>query len=796
MVDDRPIIKIETEEDASKVLASFIENKDIRYFEPFREYISKQFFSSIKVSIDDLSALDISVGDESLLDYIIDNHKFFSYEIKEKILESIPVIKHIIETGKLEILKQLSEETMFLEYEPGKTLFEYLLENDLLTSDNIERIYGHFEYLNKLREKDINLLKLLNSYSLLNYKIGDVSAIEFLFQNQLVDAELVQKFYSNREIYLLCVKYNRDDLLENLQEGVLKEKIEDKTVLEYLLDKGILPKEKYYSNKELIKILLDHKKFEVFVDSMESGLLEKVDGEKTVLEILLDNGVIPTTSFYRKKESLAIFLNYGVYSKICDYNVDTLLSLYDLNNTYLDFVLDRMDEGLDFQLSKISTFSDDKEKLAKFYITIARRGYIKHIDNISEYSLTKDNGKLLKKLLEVDKDLTLNVVIPDHIKEELDVAVLLRLNGVEQKDVKVDLHAMNILGEYFEKYNSQFRNYELDPESQSLINEFKDLMLSDGKSDPKLIDAYVTTYTYLLATRNPLGEKELRKLIEIKKNDPNFVIVEDKTGSFYREHDNSIHLENVGLNTLNHETGHALYHNLTDVDVPSEYESIIYEIRNNPQTIIKVGNYSAKFQEIRRKVTEFVDTEYMSDYHMSEEELASLDEFLNKQKEEHRAEYIKEGYDEATIDAILGGIFSREEYIEQDKRIKREELIDAIMRSEYGAFITIGDILDSIYIGRFKGGEVRNQDHNAIAGAYGHGIAYYNRGIRWSFDETMANFSAIMKSVDAREIMSYLQDIVGERFMNCISEYYMNQIVNSTKKLGSNDLNSEEVQSL
>ena len=39
--------------------------------------------------------------------------------------------------------------------------------------------------------------------------------------------------------------------------------------------------------------------------------------------------------------------------------------------------------------------------------------------------------------------------------------------------------------------------------------------------------------------------------------------------------------------------------------------------------------------------------------------------------------------------------------------------------------------------------------------------------------------------------MSYLKDIVGERFINCISEYYINNIVESTK-----DLSVKEDQSL
>jgi hypothetical protein len=606
-----------------------------------------------------------------------------------------------------------------------------------------------------------------------------------------MDSKKIAEFYSGDDIYLLCVKYNRYDLLPYLQEGVLSCEIDNKTILEHLLEKNIDSKESYFTDEKLIKILLNHKKFQYFISSMESSLLKKVDGDKTVLEILLENGVVPTTSYLRDKESLKLFLKYKIYEKLSDYDLETLVSLKDLNNTYLDFILDQMSQGLDFKLSKINKYSDDKAKVAKFYIIVARHGYINHIDRIDEKDLIKDNGKLLKELLSQDRDLTLNTILSPSIKENFDVAVLLRLNGIEQKDIKINLHSMNIVDEYFEKFNSQFREYELDEEGKALIDEFRTLMLSDDLSTPKMIDAMITSYTYLIATKNEYGIREIKKLIEIKKAKPEFCIRLNKDGSFYREIDNSINLENVGLNTLNHETGHALYHNLTDQDIPEDYERLLYEIRSNPETIIKIGNYSAKFQEIRNRVIKYVEEEYMKDYHLSDEELASLDEFLNTQKEETKKSYLEQGYDEETIDTILNGIYSKEEYIEQDKRIKREELVDAILRSEYGAFITIGDILDAIYIGRFKSNEVRNRDNIIIQGAYGHGIAYYDRGVKWSFDETMANYSATMKSVDAQEIMNYLREIVGEEYLNCISEYYTKRISLSTK-----DLNQKEEKAL
>ena len=74
MVDDRPNVKINNDEDASKAISDFISNNDIRYFEPVREYVENNTYSNIKLEIDGLSDLDISINGESLLDFIIDHY--------------------------------------------------------------------------------------------------------------------------------------------------------------------------------------------------------------------------------------------------------------------------------------------------------------------------------------------------------------------------------------------------------------------------------------------------------------------------------------------------------------------------------------------------------------------------------------------------------------------------------------------------------------------------------------------------------------------------------------------------
>lgn len=51
----------------------------------------------------------------------------------------------------------------------------------------------------------------------------------------------------------------------------------------------------------------------------------------------------------------------------------------------------------------------------------------------------------------------------------------------------------------------------------------------------------------------------------------------------------------------------------------------------------------------------------------------------------------------------------------------------------------------------------------------------------------MVDETPIIKSVDTNEIITYLKSIVGERFINCIEDYYRNQISLSQKDLSKGD---------
>ena len=218
MVDDTPVIEIKNGNEAKDVLSSFIKTKDVRYFKAFDEFMKSKgnSYVFIDLEVDSISDLNINTGNGNLIDYIIDYYDKFGYSLKKLLVSDMSVISQIIKRNNPELLEYITEEFLYKEYESGKSLFDYLLDNNLLSEKLISKIYK-VEYVDKLRQKDVKYLKFINPSMARKYMVGDVNALEYLFQSGLIDSKRITDFYSGEDIYLLCVKYNRYDLLTYLQ---------------------------------------------------------------------------------------------------------------------------------------------------------------------------------------------------------------------------------------------------------------------------------------------------------------------------------------------------------------------------------------------------------------------------------------------------------------------------------------------------------------------------------------------------------------------------------------------------
>ena len=152
---------------------------------------------------------------------------------------------------------------------------------------------------------------------------------------------------------------------------------------------------------------------------------------------------------------------------------------------------------------------------------------------------------------------------------------------------------------------------------------------------------------------------------------------------------------------------------------------------------------------------------------------------------------MEKGYTKETLELVLGEAFTLDEFNEQKTEIEIDEVEDAIWRCEYDAFTSIGDFIDAITTGKYKGNLLKNDEGETIKSAYGHGVKYYckndsNESLKLKFTEMIANYASMLKSKDNKEVIELLRSIIGDELFHLVNDFYREKIMNTSYKKESN----------
>lgn len=730
---------------------------------------------------------------KKLIEYILEK-RGTSKSMIEGIHENIEIIDLLCNSNNYLYLNYLSQDIitkLITKDNNGIYPIEKYLSNERLI-DKIISLVNNIDALLEICNKHNNydLIKLVNAKMLINNYKDNKTVLLFLLNDKNIVPDCLKNIPEDIGFVKYLIENNLYDYLKRASEDVLLMEISpDKTLLEFLIENGYDPEINYIFNKKTISILYKKQRLDLVNRPSEDILLapakELFDDtsmdNKTFFEYMIEKGYKINYAQISDERLLKICYLEQRLDLLADASISTLLKPINDTYTYFDFLLDSiMNKDLKIKVPN-APYSSDVNDHVKYYTIIAKHDMMKYIRKIKvETLLKKYNDKtLLEYLLDADSELTLNKILTSELKATPDIAIILKSRGIIQEDVDIYEEENKYTAEYIEGINRHLGIGPFPEEGERLLNELKELFLSDGKSDKDLISGLLAGYRNALVNNYDINIEEIKKLIEVKKeNKDMFYYIKSNDGSHFSQSNGSIFCENANTNTLLHETGHALHFYIADMKTPDDYQKIVEEARRNPEVLANTEEYATNYRQLVDRIILLVEQRYDSFFnnYYSTEKVEEIKKNLTKSKEEKKKEYKDLHIPEEQLDIILGDMYTPEEYIEHQKRIFIDENVDAILRNEFGSLFPIGDILDAIYEGKLHSGTLKNSEGENIARTGGHGLNYYY-ATKHGFDEMIANFAAISKTRDTEEKLQMIKSMVGDEVYNMIRNFYYQNIL-------------------
>ena len=712
---------------------------------------------------------------ETILDYLLQKYGYIfnSIEIEKRTKENIEILEIYLKHKILPISYNTSDEflltkiynTSLLEYIlnnfPNVNLNDFnlisriennekicnILFNYFIKKDNIEKNEERLTVKtinNSSKEKTLEFYKkffeqISQKYPSIENEIikkADIKTIQYLINKNEIN--LIKKFIKlmliqdcNKEnviLFFILLKTNIINLYDYISfiNNIIKIMAKNKMIveLEYILHNKI----ELLSIKDKNTILL-----ETIFDDLSIMLLISKDLKKELIDKANEN--ITYAKIFVKK-----FIENPKYIEALALDGKILEEKYNEEETLYETII----KGLKKLL--------EKKEYTIFYLYPISKTFL----------LYKYNNKtLLEILLKNGSSETFidNII---SLSSDLEINTILKLNNINisyKFNIETPFeHEKNKIIQ--EKYESYQKN-ELNEEQKQLIQQLKNTFLEDGKSDIEIIDLACNAFKYSFLNNYKYTKRDLENLINIKINNPHFVLVKSKIASFSKT--GKIEINNIyDIDAFNHELAHAIHE---------------YSVNEKMPENLKIGTSNINEEEYDKFIKEFIEESEKILKKFNEKDFYSENLIAIKESKDYNTKIneildsARYTYDEEIIKYLKENISIEEEYKEYYNKITSEEL-SLIYIEKYKTSII--DIIDAIKKGKIYD-EGLHINGNIIH--IGHGGDYYESE-NIIFDEILAQYTSIIKSPYKEEALNILKKIVGPELIEILDKFNEELIVN------------------
>lgn len=644
----------------------------------------------------------------------------------------------------------------------------------------------------------------------------------FLLSSPRIDNIEVAKIFIEKGCY---------KCLENCTSDIYDEPVnENETLLECMIKHGTIPNIRFIKKKEDSFSLLMNTR------EQEDCLLKKLKNGKTILESLLASDLpflfqLNQYEYEREKETWRQIIEICYYARKMD-------KLIDLPEVALDMDItinkNRRIKVIDlFEMSGVSpniNFTITKGSIVEYLVIKKDFSTLCNLATpkiLGEYKITEDSNAIdfMISILVTEDKVAPSLDLNDKSPCLRDLTAILLYAGKMTPEIsltyakygyyipatKSTLELGIASGDQMDRYLYKSIEVSQDNESEALVNQFRETY-KDEKCNQEVVDLIIASFLESFAMDRSNATRDLQALIDIKKQNPSFVLEYDlNSGASFCPPSSSIinYGGHIKINNkynqcaLNHEWGHAIHYIYGGNELPPDIEKLLpydgHVFFQDTTTYQKTYEIFVELDEEAKSLNEeqAIEQDFLRFIEISKGG-------IDKYKEEIRAEFNELfGTPKILLEAINNGNYSREvlfalgqAYFENEMGPK-EEIIENYVRARIKAeyeifkekkyrqnnteFLCYENFIDA-YLGGALGTHMKYEKTHAPSST--HNTRYFQTK-QIQFQELFANYVELRKmpSPKREKYMTKIKERTSVELLEALENYYLSLTKEQRKKL-------------